>query len=696
MAAAPLRVPEEGAYKVANDDHSDEPAADQIRTADSQAQSLFVAAPVNEETNDRTEVDRPRKRRQNLPERRGGGQVDISGDIGTDENPILQSDESRPRVVCFKGGDRMWWFAVELPEEIDALNTIRVTQDGIPLKQIASEDGRWLLNRLAGEIEADEQITGGRHWRLRLAEDQFLSFKLLTGCTAEEGRLVTVPSSGEYLVVAREEWSADDPSSIGYSTEPNISIDHCRGYRIRVGDSGRFRLELHRSDGQRRTISARVNRFRLKGNRAPALYAEYDAPVFLNLPPTITAPDAESWTPIRKIVIGVAGRGSGKWKIGIHPAPVNSEVTLEAHMVNLVGGWYYARFYDEGGLLVDSLYFAFTRMLYTVRLSNASILPGVLGHIPARLEFEHHPDAKVEVISPCGAVLSTGRGAFEVPIRCERVDWHLILSGEPPFQCSTCIGRVFWALGREAGDFPGTDWTDKPVRAARGHFMAVSKEVLFIQLPIDRSVRSFMAGFSRETARSFSAHEDRRVVAIRLRDFAASGEVSHVGTSSLSLWIRDGVGEIGAEALRIETAYECCFCQRHFGNEDDCLEHATEHENEFFAGISYDELRARNPSLPRAIYQCATCDRYIRADVAGNPVDAIIAHIDRTHSHRNIPARMSWRVVNDLNEIRQIVDENLPRIVRCNRCGEEFENGTSAELARHIMRCHRADLFSLA
>jgi formylmethanofuran dehydrogenase subunit E len=57
---------------------------------------------------------------------------------------------------------------------------------------------------------------------------------------------------------------------------------------------------------------------------------------------------------------------------------------------------------------------------------------------------------------------------------------------------------------------------------------------------------------------------------------------------------------------------------------------------------------------------------------------------------------MSWRVVNDLNEIRQIVDENLPRIVRCNRCGEEFENGTSAELARHIMRCHRADLFSLA
>jgi len=67
MAAAPLRVPEEGAPKAANDDSSNEPAADQIRTADFQAQSLFVAAPVNPPAESLTKADVDGEKAQKVP-----------------------------------------------------------------------------------------------------------------------------------------------------------------------------------------------------------------------------------------------------------------------------------------------------------------------------------------------------------------------------------------------------------------------------------------------------------------------------------------------------------------------------------------------------------------------------------------------------------------------------------------------------
>ncbi|MCI0539983.1 MAG: hypothetical protein L0Z50_32660 [Verrucomicrobiales bacterium] len=643
-----------------------------------------------------TKIAKPEAARHIAPERRGGGQMETEESGQPAEQRKRVRSGPQLRLICFRGNDRLWRLAVELPEDFSAGGDIEVSQDGQPLERAGFNENRWPLRRLDGSVAAAEKRNGGQRWQLEIDSDECLLFKLLEDSETEEGRLVSALSRGEYLVIAPEDWPMPESSGIQLSRERNVSVDGHVGYRFIVRDGVLPKLEFGQRGSQRRTIQFRTACFTLAGERADAMFSEYQSPLFLKSPPRVRATEAESWSCVQKVVLGVAGKGRNRWKFGFKPNPTNNEVPLSEHLNGRKGGWYFVRLYDANEVLMDSLYFAFAKTLLGIRVSGASVLPAADGHGEARLEFEHDANATVEILGEHKAEALTCGTAFIVPARCEQVNWQIGWPGEPALKCTTRIEKIWWALVSEGQQPPDSDWTDKPVTGKRADFFAASDKVLLVRLPCTNSMDRFFVGFTLDAARPYLAIAEQRNVPIRLRDFAASNQVQSVGVTPFSIWLWQNEREVFAQALHLEIALECCFCAKRFSTDDEALAHAVEHEKEFIRELSYDELRRLNPELPAAIFQCSHsgCRFYAREDDPSNATSVITRHIEETHRTQYGPAHISFRSVTDLDEIRRNVERHLPHIFRC-KCGERFENVQAEDFAEHIFCKHRSQLFNL-
>ncbi|MEO5802574.1 MAG: hypothetical protein ABIR24_03525 [Verrucomicrobiota bacterium] len=646
------------------------------------------------------EVAKPEGTSRIAPERRGGGQIETEDGAQPGEQRTRTRSGPQLRVICFKGNDRMWRLAVELPEDCSAVGDIEIRQDGQPLERVGFDDYRWPLHRLNGNIEAASTGNGGQHWELQIGGDECLLFKLLEEGATEEGRLVSVSSHGQYLVVLPGDWPVPDFSGVQLSRERNVGILGYVAYRFRVGDSVHPRLEFQKPGGQRAPIRFRTPCFTLAGERADAVFGEYQASLFLKSPPRVCAPDAESWSHVEKIVLGVAGKGRNHWKKAIKPNPTNTEVQLSEHLNGRKGGWYFLRFYDTNEMLIESHYFAFAASVRGINALGASALPGVHGHAEARLGFEHDTDVAVELLGDRRLDIQNWPGCtvFTVPasVSWERIDCQICAPGQTPIKCTTLIERIWWALGSEAAQPTDSEWADKPVTGKREYFRAASDKVLFVRLQSTRLADTFWVGFNRDVARPYFSKAEERSVPIRLGDFVGSDQIQNTGVSPFSIWIWQNGQEICAEVLRLEIAFECSFCAKRFRADAEALAHAIEHEKEFIQELSYEDLRRLNPELPAAIYQCLypDCGFYARED---DPyaTSVITSHIQAKHGSPYYPTPISFRSVTDLDEIRQKVKQHLPQIFKCNKCGEKFENVRPEDFAEHIFRKHRSQLFNL-
>ncbi len=644
---------------------------------------------------------RPPKNRQTeearriAPERRGGGQMEAAQDSKSVTSRKRVRSGPQLRLICFRGNDRLWRLAVELPEEFSPGCDIDVNQNGQTLERVGFNENRWPLNRLDGCVEAAETRNGGQRWQLEIGCDECLIFKLLEESETEEGRLVSAPSRGDYLVITPGAWPMPESSGIQLSRERNVGIDGHVGYRFIVRDGVLPKLEFGQRGFQGETVRFRTACFTLAGERADAISGEYQAPLFLRSPPCVHAPDSESWSDVQKFVLGVAGKGRNKWKKAFKPSPANNEVQLSEHLNGRTSGWYFVRLYDVNEVLMDSLYFAFARTLRGVKVSGASALPAVSGHTKARLEFEHDAGASVKILGEHEPQPFDSGTAFIVPPCCEQVDWEISWPGESSLKCTTRIERVWWAFGSEDTHSSDSKWTDQPVAGKRAHFVAASEKVLRVRLPCTNSMDKFLAGFARDAARPYIAMAGERDVSIPLRDFSASNEVHTVGLAPFRIWVWQNGHEVFVEALHLEIVYECCFCQKQFNTDDEALVHAVEHEKEFIRELTYEELRRLNPELPAAIYQCVhpACGFYAREDEAW-ATSVITGHIQEKHGSRCAPAHIAFRSVTDPAEIRRNVERHLPKIFRC-RCGERFANVRPEDFAEHIVRKHRSQLFDL-
>jgi hypothetical protein len=537
-------------------------------------------------------------------ERRGGGQMETKEDVQPTERRKRIRSGPQLRLVSFKGNDRMWRVAVELPEDFSAAGDIVVSQNGQPLESVRFGENRWTLKTLTGSVEARN---GGQRWQLDLGDSGCWLFKLLEEGEAEEGRLVSAATRGDYLLIMPDNWTKSVSTGVELRREYNIGLAGYAGCRWNIFQGVHPRLEFLKPDGGRVAIPFRAACFALEGESASAVFGKNEAPLFPCSPPRVRALDSNAWLDVEKVVVRRAGQGHGNLEACFPPTPVNNEVELSEHLKKSKGGWYDVRLYDANGLLMDSLYFAFARPLRGVRISGASLLPTATGHGEARIEFEHDGEASVEAFFADQKLQMqpvTDGVAYAVPSRCEQVDWQISWPGCSPMKCTSRLERIWWALATESLPPIAADWTDKRLTAKRQDFRASSPRALWILLPWQGYISDVRAGFEHSSSRKHPVARNKREVMIPLREFCDTPEVVSLGCPTMSIWLRSS----GETAVVIETSItgQCKFCDTAVSSEQDAVAHFAEHWERF---MIEDATECR----PYAAYKCESCGKVVYA-----------------------------------------------------------------------------------
>ncbi|MBC8389222.1 MAG: hypothetical protein H8E13_14395 [Actinobacteria bacterium] len=107
--------------------------------------------------------------------------------------------------------------------------------------------------------------------------------------------------------------------------------------------------------------------------------------------------------------------------------------------------------------------------------------------------------------------------------------------------------------------------------------------------------------------------------------------------------------------------------------------------------LSYEEIREYYKSLPYKIYNCAYCSFYSREDDPRNPTSIICWHIENKCpkvDHEKGPLKISFRVVDDIDEIRQNVFPSLSHIYKCKLCGMHFKDYNNKAKVEHFFSKH--------
>lgn len=105
--------------------------------------------------------------------------------------------------------------------------------------------------------------------------------------------------------------------------------------------------------------------------------------------------------------------------------------------------------------------------------------------------------------------------------------------------------------------------------------------------------------------------------------------------------------------------------------------------------LTYEELKEYDEMLPHAIYKCSYCNFYSREDDPRNPTSLICQHIKK-----NCPegGRISFRVISNIDEIRQYVIPNLAHIDKCKLCGIHFKDYSWEEKVEHFFEKHENEI----
>jgi hypothetical protein len=188
----------------------------------------------------------PRPRRVN-PEKRGGRSRVEARKSEQEEARKGRARAPKPEVVCWKR-EREWVLGVEVPEEIRAVS---VFQNGRLLTKDELETGCWQLAELCGEVivssrENEREIQSS----IALNSENCLVFKL-SGIHGDQGRRVTRPARGSYLVVAPGDWQRDEELAGPAPAKPEpVCLEAYRAHFFYLGNGQQCALR----DGMGRLV----------------------------------------------------------------------------------------------------------------------------------------------------------------------------------------------------------------------------------------------------------------------------------------------------------------------------------------------------------------------------------------------------------------------------------------------------------
>ncbi len=598
----------------------------------------------------------------------------------------------KPEVVCWKK-ERMWFIGIELPTKMLKCSDLEIRQGEAFLFADPDRENRWILNSIRDQVLVQWTENGLLHTHsIAFDTEDYLLFKL-SGQDLRDGRRVRLATLGSYLVVAGDAWERDETMSGPPPVAPEfVAIEGYRAHFFDIQKNSTYGI-VFRSGGKVLQLPMRSACFTLIGHKIEDA-SEGVGPLFSNLP-TIRATEKEIWKEIRIIVLGEEGHGRGKWRTQFSPDPSRTEQELPSEILDRRGGWYFIRFYDENEDLVESLDFRFLLGLQQIETQTTSPLPFAGGHKAIRIQLSCEKDVNLyplDNLRDMSVDQEDGRIILTVPAKpdYDMTRWRIGYENGPQVTLALLVDRVWWGVAEE--NSKPSQWKDKPLDFSRDMMLPTSNTAIWLRLPQKRWIDKIGIGFKQENSRYYDVGVGEKEVSIPLRDFSGAEELNCLGKFPLKVWISqeqknyEGIlGELVVKAV-------CNKCNFASLGEADIYRHIqTAHLNEFFAPLnSYQELRSFIYGLPHEIYKCAYCDFYAESGDPASPTSKIQQHIDTCHWG----ATVSFRTIDDVNEIREKVMRQLPIVYRCELCANTVRETNEARW-KHLIEKHKTELYSL-
>jgi len=476
-----------------------------------------------------------RKKRRSVipPEERGGRPRRGSADREHGKPRRRLPATSRPEIICWKRGPE-WVVGVEGPDDISQ-DSISVLQANEPLSEDDFRAGCWPLATL--DPAAKVQVVVGTHNRkinLPLGDGEWLLFKL-SGTGLEQGRMVKHVSSGSYLAIVPKNWQRDEEKAGSPPTTPEPTfLEGYLAHFFELTQSASSRIAFRDQLGQSIVIDPGGPRFYLDGLEIHD-QSEQMGPLFGSAPPRLGIINGH-WSDVQTIVVGQEGSGRQRWRASFEPKADLTHQELPHQVLKREAGWYFVRFYDSAGQLIDSLDFRFVAGLKKISIPAAGPIPLPDGHVAQTVEVHHDagyhvkqagkecPDLKVE--------WCTDKTILTIPptAQCDRTRWYIFPADDhgKKVEFTILVERLWWSLSSD--DKEPSRWEDRPVQLRPEDFSATSDRAIWLRLPKPGWVSDVAAGFRRGGSRCFSVKVTDHAVPIPLREFAGVRELDDRAT----------------------------------------------------------------------------------------------------------------------------------------------------------------------
>ncbi|MBX5453911.1 MAG: mitochondrial small ribosomal subunit protein uS9m [Acidobacteriia bacterium] len=438
---------------------------------------------------------------------------------------------------------------MEIPEGISQTGNISVFQSDNSLSEDRSHAGCYPLATLNTAIKVEIRDTAD-NWSIDipLGNDPCILFKL-SGRGLEYGRKVTRVSSGLYLAIAPQAWRRDEAraASMPTTAEP-VFLDGYMAHFFNLHDEESRCIAFLDGHDRSITVGSPCPQFSLLGDEIQDA-SEQLGPLFGGSPPKITIENGQ-WSEIRTIVVGQEGSGRRRWRDSFEPKADQAQQELPNEILKRKAGWYFLRFYDSTGALLDSLDFRFVAGLKQIPIATADPVPPPGGHVAQTVEILHDAGYKVMPAaheSPDVTVEhSSEKTILTIPptAGCDCTRWRIqpLNSGGNGVEFTLLIERFWWA--RSTDDKEPGRWGDRCVELTPEDFTAASGKAIWLRLPKPRWANNIFAGFTKERARKLPVKVTERDVCISLPDFSGAQELDgRAGKCSFWVWLETKHGD---------------------------------------------------------------------------------------------------------------------------------------------------------
>src|SRR5262249_6269762 len=368
--------------------------------------------------------------------------------------------------------------------------------------------------------------------------------------------------------------------------------------------------------------------------------------------------DPPAMAKVRTIVIGVEGRGAGRWRKAFGRDAERWQVPSDVHT-----GWYFIRLCDAEDHLIDSLDFRYIAGLKSIDVKGVGLETG-FDTAYARVTFQHDETTSVRVAD---STLSGMPHTRAVHGRSTVFEWQHhpdvrkpafeVRDGGHPVFITLDADIIWWALLKDIQE-PGPAWRASPIDLTSADFDPTSSSELFVRFPSLSGLNAFV-GFSNADRRKLTIAD--ATASVHLYGFSDASELRTFGRRELKLWVRGEDGEIERTIASVAAQIKCPWCEFQ-GDQTVLLDHLlAQHHDHCFERL---KLRGEGVDGPDAIFVCLVsgCGQYYPDSRL--PEENPITRLGR-HSNERHPTNMTFKKISNHQDISNLLGLREKWVWKC-------------------------------